>query len=65
MKMTIGLGALASALILGTALVSAPAFAQDTTVAAHHHRHHHRRMVSEPQMPPQPAPCIHMGISCP
>lgn len=58
-----GLGALVSALLLGSAFVSAPAFAQDT-VALHHHHHHMRRYVSEPQMPPLPKPCIHVQTSC-
>lgn len=64
-RTTFGLGALVSALVLGTAFVSAPAFAQNTTVAVHHHHHHVTRTASQPQTPPQPAPCIHMQTSCP
>lgn len=63
-RTTFGLGALVSALVLGTTLVSAPAFAQDTTVAVHHNHHHLRRVVSEPQTPAQPRPCIHVQTSC-
>ncbi|MGA8816241.1 MAG: hypothetical protein WB624_03040 [Xanthobacteraceae bacterium] len=62
-----GLGAL----VLGIALASAPAFAQDVghnplqiTLAAHHHHHSMHHVVNEPQMPPQPQPCIHVQTSC-
>ncbi len=61
-----------SALVLGIALGSAPAFAMNVgqnplqiALAAHHHHHYVHHMVNEPQMPPQPAPCIHMQTSCP
>lgn len=55
-------GALVSALALATAVVAAPAFAEETAV--HHHHHHLRHTVSAPQMPAQPQPCIHMQTSC-
>jgi hypothetical protein len=57
-KITFGLGTL----VLGIALTSAPALAQDGVV---HHRHHH--LVRAPQDPaplPQPQPCIHVQTSC-
>jgi len=67
-RTTFGLGAL----VLGIVLASAPAFAKDVgqnplqiTLAVHHHHHHMARTASEPQMPPQPQPCIHMQTSCP
>ncbi len=59
------------ALVLGVALVSAPAFARDVgqnplqvTLAAHHHHHYVHHVVTQPQMPPQPQPCIHAQTSC-
>lgn len=68
-KVALGLGALA----LGAALALAPAFAQEpgqpphhdvVKASHHHHRHHMRRIVREPQMPAQPAPCIHVQNTC-
>lgn len=64
-RTTFGVGALVSALVLATTLVSAPAFAQDTTIGVHHKHHHVTRTVNAPQTPPQPQPCIHMQTSCP
>ena len=56
-------GALVSALALATAVVAAPAFAEET--AMHHHHHHYlRHTVSAPQTPTQPTACIHMQTSC-
>ena len=56
-----------SALALGIALVSAPAFAHEAgqnplqiTLSAHHHRHYVHHVTAVPQTAPQPQPCIHV-----